>query len=29
MLVIAHRGHHAKFLENTLASFEAAVVIRG
>lgn len=25
MLVIAHRGHHAKFLENTLASFEAAV----
>jgi len=26
MLVIAHRGYHAKFIENTLAAFEAAVV---
>ncbi|NOQ49245.1 MAG: glycerophosphodiester phosphodiesterase, partial [Nitrosomonadaceae bacterium] len=26
MLVIAHRGYHAKFIENTPAAFEAAVV---
>lgn len=27
MLVIAHRGYHAKFHENTLAAFEAAVAL--
>ena len=27
MLVIAHRGYHAKFIENTLAAFEAAVAL--
>jgi len=27
MLVIAHRGYHAKFIENTPAAFEAAVAL--